>query len=148
MKRVLVGIAAAAAVVLAGGTAAAQDAATVTLLHGIPGATVDVAVDGVLAAHVTWNNTIGPFFMLRDLDPGALIDVALEDGTQRTYQVTERTIYDKDELPRSRIWRTTGDESLVLITCGGSFNPDINRYRENIVVYAVPIDATVAVDGT
>lgn len=102
----------------------------------------------VLAAHVTWNNTIGPFFMLRDLDPGALIDVALEDGTQRTYQVTERTIYDKDELPRSRIWRTTGDESLVLITCGGSFNPDINRYRENIVVFAVPVDATGAADAT
>ena len=46
MKRVLVGIAAAAAVALSGGTVAAQDATTVTLLHGIPGATVDVAVDG------------------------------------------------------------------------------------------------------
>jgi hypothetical protein len=28
---------------------------------------------------------------------------------------------------------------LVLITCGGSFNPDIGRYRQNIVVYAVPV---------
>ena len=46
MKRVLVGIAAAAAVAFSGGTVAAQDATTVTLLHGIPGATVDVAVDG------------------------------------------------------------------------------------------------------
>lgn len=46
MKRVLAGIAAVAAVALSGGTAAAQDAATVTLLHGIPGATVDVAVGG------------------------------------------------------------------------------------------------------
>ena len=95
----------------------------------------------VLAAHVTWNGSIGPFFMLRDLDPGARVDVRLEDGTRRTYEVVERTIYDKDELPRNRIWRTTGDESLVLITCGGSFNPDINRYRENIVVYAVPVEA-------
>ena len=42
MKRVLAGIAAVAAVALSGGTVAAQDAATVTLLHGIPGATVDV----------------------------------------------------------------------------------------------------------
>lgn len=99
---------------------------------GRPGATV-------LAAHVTWNQTIGPFFRLRDLDPGALVDVTLEDGTRRTYEVVERTIYDKDSLPRERIWRTTGDETLVLITCGGSFNPDINRYRQNIVVYAVPV---------
>jgi len=46
MKRVLAGIAAIAAVTMSGGNVAAQEGATVTLLHGIPGATVDVAVDG------------------------------------------------------------------------------------------------------
>lgn len=99
---------------------------------GRPGATV-------LAAHVTWNRTIGPFYMLRNLDPGAQVDVHLEDGSTRTYEVVERAIYGKDELPRERIWRNTGDETLVLITCGGSFNPDIRRYLENVVVYAVPV---------
>lgn len=48
MKKLLVGLAAAAAVAIAPGIANAQDAATVTLLHGIPGATVDVAVDGAV----------------------------------------------------------------------------------------------------
>jgi hypothetical protein len=80
----------------------------------------------VLAAHVSWNGE-------------ARVDVTLEDGSQRSYEVVERTMYDKDELPRERIWRNTGDETLVLITCGGSFNPDISRYRQNIVVYAVPV---------
>ena len=93
----------------------------------------------VLAAHVTWNDTVGPFHRLGSLDPGARIEVRLEDDTVRTYEVIERTMYDKDSLPRERIWRTTGDETLVLITCGGSFNPDIRRYRQNIVVYAVPV---------
>ncbi len=93
----------------------------------------------VLAAHVTWNDELGPFLKLGDLEPGARVEVALEDGTERIYEVTERTMYDKDELPRERIWRNTGDETLVLITCGGSFNPDIRRYRQNIVVYAVPV---------
>jgi hypothetical protein len=102
---------------------------------GLPGATV-------LAAHVTWNRTIGPFFRLGDLEPGARIDVRLQDGGLRVYEVTERTMYAKDELPGDRIWRTTGDETLVLITCGGSYNADIRRYRHNIVVYAVPVDAT------
>jgi hypothetical protein len=46
MKRVIAGIAALAAIVIAPGAAGAQDAATITLLHGIPGATVDVAVAG------------------------------------------------------------------------------------------------------
>jgi len=36
MKRVLAGIAAIAAVTMSGGNAAAQEGATVTLLHGIP----------------------------------------------------------------------------------------------------------------
>jgi hypothetical protein len=93
----------------------------------------------VLAAHVSWNGDIGLFHRLGDLDPGARVEITLEDGSQRTYEVTERTLYDKDELPRERIWRNTGDETLVLITCGGSFNPEIRRYRENIVVYALPV---------
>jgi LPXTG-site transpeptidase (sortase) family protein len=102
---------------------------------GLPGATV-------LAAHVTWNREIGPFFMLGRLEPGALIEVGLHDETVRTYQVVERVMYRKDELPRERIWTTTGDETLVLITCGGSYNSNIRRYRDNIVVYAVPVGVT------
>jgi hypothetical protein len=99
---------------------------------GQPGATV-------LAAHVSWNRTSGPFARLGSVEPGEQIEVTLDDGTVRRYEVTERAVYGKLELPRERLWRTTGDETLVLITCGGDYNPDIRRYRENIVVYAVPI---------
>ena len=99
---------------------------------GRPGATV-------LAAHVSWNRTDGPFARLGIVEPGEQIEVALDDGTVRRYEVTERAVYGKLELPRERIWRTTGDETLVLITCGGDYNPDIRRFRENIVVYAVPV---------
>lgn len=93
----------------------------------------------VLAAHVSWNGDLGPFLRLGDLEPGARVEVQLEDGSERVYEVVERTMYDKDGLPRERIWRNTGPETLVLITCGGDFNPEIRRYRQNIVVYAVPV---------
>jgi hypothetical protein len=99
---------------------------------GQPGATV-------LAAHVSWNRTQGPFARLGGVNPGERIEVALDDGTVRLYEVTERAVYGKSELPRERIWRNTGEETLVLITCGGDDNPEIRRYRENIVVYAVPV---------
>ena len=99
---------------------------------GRPGATV-------LAAHVSWNGTTGPFAQLGSVEPGNRIAVTLDDGTTRHYQVSERATYGKLELPRERLWRNTGDEELVLITCGGDFNPDLRRYRENIVVYAVPV---------
>ena len=99
---------------------------------GLPGSTV-------LAAHVSWNGVTGLFHRLGSVEPGALVDVELDDGSVRTYEVTERTMYPKDSLPIDRIWRTTGDETLVLITCGGDFNPDVRRYRHNIVLYAVPV---------
>jgi len=99
---------------------------------GYPGATV-------LAAHVNWRGSIGPFAKLGTVEPGDQIEVALDDGTTRNYVVTERTMYGKLMLPRERIWRNTGPEELVLITCGGEFNPDIRSFKSNIVVYAVPV---------
>jgi hypothetical protein len=99
---------------------------------GQPGATV-------LAAHVNWNRVPGPFARLGSVEPGDRIELTLDDGSQRRYEVVERAIYGKRELPRERLWRNSGPEELVLITCGGDYNPEIRRYRENIVVYAVPV---------
>jgi LPXTG-site transpeptidase (sortase) family protein len=93
----------------------------------------------VLAGHVSWNRTTGPFFRLAEVEPGATIDVGLADGGTRTYAVVERAQYPKRELPADRIWAADGPETLVLITCGGAFNPDIHRYADNVVVYAVPV---------
>jgi hypothetical protein len=99
---------------------------------GHPGATV-------LAAHVNWKGSNGPFSQLGTVEPGDQIEVALDNGTTRNYVVTERTMYGKLMLPKERIWRNTGPEELVLITCGGDFNPEIRRFKSNIVVYAVPV---------
>ena len=93
----------------------------------------------VLAAHVNWHHRNGPFLRLRQLDPGAAVRVTLADGSVRTYQVVERQQYDKRTLPADRVWTRRGPETLVLITCGGSFDQRIRRYRDNIVVYAVPV---------
>jgi hypothetical protein len=99
---------------------------------GLPGATV-------MAAHVSWNDNAGPFNRLGRAEMGERLEIDTGEGMTRVYQVVERTMYSKDELPARRIWRTTGPETLVLITCGGSFNASIRRYRDNIVVYAVPV---------
>jgi len=93
----------------------------------------------VLAGHVNWNGVDGPFVRLRELEPGAMLVVTLGDATTRTYQVVERAQYPKEALPADRIWTRAGPETLVLITCGGSFNREIRRYRDNVVVHAVPV---------
>lgn len=99
---------------------------------GRPGATV-------LAAHVSWNGVLGPFAYLGRVEPGDRVAVELADGARHEYRVTERALYGKRELPRDRIWRIDGPETLVLITCGGDFNPQVRRYRQNIVVFAEPV---------
>ena len=113
-------------------------------LHGAvpghPGATV-------LVAHVWWDRTAGPFHRLGALEPGAGVEVGLDDGTTHRYVVVKRTMYDKDSLP-SHLWRNTGPETLVLITCGGRFDYDTNRYEQNIVVYAVPSAETPSAETT
>jgi hypothetical protein len=103
------------------------------------GATPGAPGASVIAGHVNWHHVDGPFARLRELEPGASVTVTRSDTSTRTYQVVERQQYPKDGLPAERIWTHTGPETLVLITCGGAFNPEIRRFRDNIVVYAVPI---------
>jgi hypothetical protein len=43
----------------------------------------------------------------------------------------------KSKLPTS-IFSRRGRPRLVLVTCGGPFDPSIGRYRDNVVVTAVP----------
>jgi hypothetical protein len=93
----------------------------------------------VLAAHVSWNGENGVFARLASAEPGMLVELNQADGSVRVYEVVERAQYDKGALPADRIWVHDGPETLVLITCGGEFNPEIRRYRDNIVVYAVPV---------
>lgn len=98
---------------------------------GQPGTTV-------LAAHVSWNRQSGPFLRLGELAPGAQVVVGLADGTTRTYEVVTRAQHPKRALP-PELWRTSGPETLVLITCGGAFDEQRRRYADNIVVTAVPV---------
>ena len=93
----------------------------------------------VLVGHVTWGEAIGPFYSIRYLEPGARIEMDLGDQQIRVYEVVERTMYRKQELPADRVWRSTGAEGLVLITCGGGFDHRTRHFDSNVVVYAVPV---------
>jgi hypothetical protein len=103
------------------------------------GATAGEAGSTVLVAHVAWNDTPGPFAELGTVEPGDVAEIRLEDGRVRRYEVVERIVYSKLGLPRDVIWRRSGPELLVMITCGGDLQPNSRRFAENIVVYAVPV---------
>lgn len=80
----------------------------------------------------------GAFFRLRDLRPGARVTVIGDDGAERTFTVVSREVFGKTEAPLDRLFARDGPARLTLITCGGTFDEDSRRYRDNVVVTAVP----------
>jgi hypothetical protein len=93
----------------------------------------------VLAGHVdSRRQGRGAFFDLRSLEVGDDIVVGTVAGEQR-WVVTGRTRYPKAELPVDDLFTVGGGPRLVLITCGGDFDPSHRSYRDNVVVAAAPV---------
>jgi hypothetical protein len=92
----------------------------------------------VLAAHIAFNGRDGVFRNLDRLEPGGRVLLAFDDGSAKEFVVSRREQYDKDSLPDD-LFISGGESRLVLITCGGAFNPNLRRYEDNIVVYADPV---------
>ena len=99
---------------------------------GDPGSTV-------LAAHISYDGVDGVFRHLSSVSPGARVEIEMADGAVVEYRVVEMAEYDKAELPVDDLFSEFGDDRLVLITCGGTFNPSLRSYDSNVVVHAVPI---------
>lgn len=94
----------------------------------------------VLAAHVDYDGRVGVFFELAGAEVGAFIEIERSDGSTSRFVVTERAQFEKNSLPFDEIFRRDGSPALVLITCGGDFNPSLRSYEDNVVVFATPVD--------
>ena len=99
------------------------------------------AGSAVLAAHVDYDGRRGVFFELRQLQPGARVEVTLADGSVQVYEVAGR----RAQIPKGDLAATPASSTapvpprLALITCGGSFDAGARSYRDNVVAYAVPV---------
>ncbi|MEU8331079.1 class F sortase [Micromonospora sp. NPDC048839] len=93
----------------------------------------------VVAGHVdSAKQGRGAFFRLRELDQNDTLTVTGSDGTARRYRVVAREEYAKTRIPLDRYFARDGRTRLTLITCGGPFDAKARKYRDNIVVTAVP----------
>lgn len=96
--------------------------------------------NAVVAGHVdAAGEGPGALFDLRGVEVGARITVTDESGTEHTYEVVSRETVTKDVLPIEQIFDRTGEHRLVVITCGGPFQPELRSYRDNVVVTALPV---------
>jgi len=90
----------------------------------------------VIAGHV--DSTKGPavFFRLRELAEGDLVLIDRTDDLTAHYRVTSAVEVDKTSFPTEDVYGPTGEPTLRLITCGGSFDRSEGSYVGNLIVYA------------
>lgn len=128
------------------GIAIPDDPAVVGWWRGgaVPGS---AAGSVVLVGHVD-TRVAGPgaLFRAASLRPGDRIVLGTESAsvgrpasgsTDAGYVVAAVRHYPKAELP-AEVFATAGPPRLVLVTCGGKFDPRTRHYADNVVVYAVP----------
>ncbi|EGD56138.1 class F sortase [Gordonia neofelifaecis] len=78
------------------------------------------------------------------LRTGDTVDLTTTDGHRHDYRITRTVLADKEAtgsggLPVAELNRRDGPETLALITCGGPFIGPPLGYRDNVVVFAVPV---------
>jgi hypothetical protein len=94
----------------------------------------------VVAGHVdSATRGIGVFALLKQLVPGQAVQLA--DGARRArYRIASATRVPQARLTEDAgIFRVDGAPQLVLVTCGGAFDPARHRYQDNLVVIATPL---------
>lgn len=94
----------------------------------------------VLAGHVNWKGSVGPFAELWRAEPAQAVTVVDDAGQSWEYEVSEVLTLDKDELPQqaANLFGQGGDHRLVLVTCGGEYVGGQTGYEENRIVVATP----------
>ncbi len=96
-------------------------------LGGLPGKGGNI----VIAGHVDYVRH-GPavFWQLRDLKPGDLVTIRMQDGTEYTYKIEFNKVLDPNGADWSGIVSATADESVTLISCTGVFEAGHYNHRE------------------
>ena len=100
----------------------------------------DPAGSTLVAGHVdSWQTGIGQFSRLRKVPVGSTVTVTTADGIAHAYRVASVEKTPKSQAPVDQWFDRTGAPRLVLVTCGGTWQPDIGHYSDNVVVMAEPL---------
>lgn len=92
----------------------------------------------ILSGHAWPDGSALGNVLARDLQVGDRVRMIGRRGQQACYQVTERTSYPADGVPRRKTFRFRGPEQLVIVTCSGRrISP--GHWTRRTVWYAVPV---------
>jgi sortase (surface protein transpeptidase) len=91
--------------------------------------------NAVMAGHLDSKTGPAIFWRLKELRPGDEITVVSDDGLERRFIVQRLENYRYDQAPLERIFGTSSEFALNLITCGGSFDRRSQNYDQRLVVF-------------
>jgi hypothetical protein len=94
----------------------------------------------VVAGHVdSARYGLGAMAQLKTLKAGDVVELRTAGHRQR-YLVSVRNELPQAELAgRTDAFRQDIPPRLVLITCGGAFDPNRHRYQDNLIIFANPV---------
>jgi hypothetical protein len=90
----------------------------------------------VILGHVDSKRGPAVFFRLRELRRGDEVRVTGDDGSLVRFVVEGTEQFPKQRFPTDEVYYPTLTPGLRLVTCGGTFDHSIGRYRSNIIVFA------------
>jgi LPXTG-site transpeptidase (sortase) family protein len=105
--------------------------------------------NAVLAGHINWERAPGVFSELADVQPGDTVRVLSDDGREYTYEVFANFAVDPLDPASLKVMDPTPEDTITLITCGGSWIPDPSErfggnYTNRTIVQARLIASVLA----
>ena len=94
----------------------------------------------IIVGHVDTKDSPAVFHRLKELRPGARVEVVRRDRRVAVFEVNSVEQFDKRGLPAGKVYQDFSRPSLRLITCGGDWVGGETGYADNVVAFASLID--------
>ncbi len=93
----------------------------------------------LIAAHVSSDvDGVGPFSLLPNLQQGDTVTVTMSDGSEQPFTVVKRERVSKHTVDYNAI-TSESPGMLILVTCGGEWDPKNRHYDDNVIVWAASL---------
>ena len=100
---------------------------------GTPG---DRGSAALIAAHVSSDvDGVGPFALLPGVKKGDTVSVMMSDGSEEPFTVVRLQQISKQTVDYDAI-TAESPGMLILVTCGGEWDPQNRHYDDNVIVWA------------
>jgi sortase (surface protein transpeptidase) len=92
----------------------------------------------IITGHYDSQTGKAVFHHLNDLKIGTPLTITDQAGYLHQFHTTAINEYSLSSFPLESIFTATNQPQLILITCGGTFDPSTKNYSHRTVVYASP----------